>query len=339
MKFSIGQKIRIRRTDNYGEVTALLPGDLVQVKLDGGAGHIPLPAETLELADGATKMQPVAQHPPQQISNESTSRDNGIQVAFDPLTNNEAEPVAYEVYLLNSTDQKIIYELKALTHSDRRWTKVGQLEPYAKKRLETVEYRWLNEKLSLELDARTVVPGGTGPRMFKKVPIKGKTFFDKYTEVPELYREAHLYVVFPQLLGPDAAPASAPKTTLRALTKQQVASRPKPPANKPVKIERTNLRAKLDFDNTIDLHLEALVRDPESIPRDQVLSTQMRYFTNYLQMALKLGVDNIFVIHGVGTGVLKREIHKELDRTKYVRKYKNEYHEKYGYGATEVIFD
>jgi len=326
----------MKRTENNGEVTSLLPGGLVQVKLDGGLGHIPIPEEALESAATAEPSGPAP--PPQEKSNAEVSKDNGVQIAFDPVTNNEAEPVAYEVYLLNSTPHKIIYELKVMTHSDKRWGKVGQLEAYAKKRLDAVEYRWLNEKLNCELDVRTIIPGGTGPRQFQKVSIKGKQFFGKYTEVPELYREAHLYVVFPQLSKPSTAPAAEPKgPTLKAITREQMAQ--KPPKTPVVKVERTNLRAKLDFDNTIDLHLPALVRDPDAVPKDQVLTTQMRYFDNYLQMALKLGVDNIFVIHGVGTGVLKRAVHKRLSETSFVRKFKNEYHEKFGYGATEVIFD
>lgn len=338
MKFTVGQRVRMKRTDNYGEVTALLPGDLVQVKLDGGLGHIPMPAEALETLSARTESAP--EPPPQQVSNADITRGNGVQIAFDPVTNNEAEPVAYEVYLLNSTPHKIIYELKVFTHSDRRWSKTGQLDPYAKKRLDAVEYRWLNEKLSCELDVRTVQPGGTGPRHFKKVPIKGKQFFGKYTEVPELYGEAHLYPVFPSLDQPGAAPAPAPSApSLKAITRQYVAKNPPKQQPEVVRPKRNNLRAKLDFDNTIDLHLEALVQDPTAVPRDQVLSTQLHYFDNYLSMALKLGVDNVFVIHGVGNGVLKREIHKRLERTRYVRKFKNEYHEKYGYGATEIIFD
>lgn len=325
----------MKRTENYGEVTNLLPGDLVQVKLDGGLGDIPIPAEALEPAPVVEK-GPAP--PPQQQTNQQVNEGNGIQIAFDPMTNNEAEPVAYEVYLLNSTPHKIIYEFKALTHADRRWAKVGQMEPFTKKRLDTVEYRWLNEKLSCELDVRTVVPGGTGPRQFQKVSIKGKQFFGKYVDVPELYREAHLYSVFPKLSQPTSAPAAAPKgPTLKAITKRQMAQ--KPPKAAPVKPRRNEIRAKLDFDNAIDLHLEALVRDPESVPRDQVLTTQLKYFENYLQMALKLGVDNIFIIHGVGDGILKREVHKRLEKTRFVRKFKNEYHKKYGYGATEVIFD
>jgi len=326
----------MKRTENNGEVTSLLPGGLVQVRLDGGLGHIPIPEEALEPATAPPPSGPAP--PPQEHSNPVVSGDNGVQLAFDTVTNNEAEPVAFEVYLLNSTPHKIIYEIKVMTHQDRRWGKAGQLDPYAKKRLDAVEYRWLNEKLSCELDVRTVIPGGTGPRHYQKVSIKGKQFFNKFTEVPELYREAHLYVVFPKLSKPDSAPAAEPKgPTLKAITREQMAQ--KPPKSPVVKVQRTNIRAKLDFDNTIDLHLEALVRDPDSVPKDQVLTTQMRYFENYLQMALKLGVDNIFVIHGVGTGVLKREIHKRLEKTAFVRKFKNEYHEKYGYGATEIIFD
>jgi hypothetical protein len=336
MKFKIGQRVRMKRTENYGEVTTLLPGNIIQVKLDGGLGHIPIPEEALEVVGREPEKGPAP--PPQEISNAEVSEDNGVQLAFDPMTNNEAEPVAFEVYLLNSTPHKIIYEVKAMTHADRRWAKVGQLAPYGKKRLDVVEYRWLNEKLSCEVDVRTVLPGGTGPRHFQKVNIKGQQFFGKFVEVPELYREAHLYLVFPLLKQPDGAPAAAPNgPTLKALTKEQMARQPAKIEH--VKVERTNLRAKLDFDNTIDLHLESLVRDPDSVPHNQVLTTQLKYFENYLQMALKMGVDNIFVIHGVGDGILKREIHKLLEQTKYVRKFKNEYHEKYGFGATEVIFD
>ena len=330
----------MRRTDNYGKVIKVLPGGLVEVKLEGGLGQLPLPADTLEPAPRADEAAPTP--PPADPSNASVSEDNGVQIAFDPQIDNEANPVAYEVYLLNSTPHKIIYELKALTHGQRRWGKTGQLPPNSKKRLEVVEYRWLNEKLTVELDVRTVETGGTGPRHFQKISIKGKQFFGKLTDVPELYRDAHLYVVFPRLSSTTTAPASAPaSTSLRALTQAQLANRPAPArrAAPTVKPTRTDLRARLEFDNSIDLHLAALVPDPAAVPRNQVLSTQLRYFENYLSMALKLGVDNIFVIHGVGDGILKREVHKMLDRTRFVRQYRNEYHEKYGYGATEVIFD
>lgn len=351
MKFKIGQRVRMVRTENYGVVTSL-PGDgLVEVRLDGGKGHLSIPSEILELAEQAAVKRPVAQ--PTLVTKalaeeqrgaaagakEGTEAEGpGVRIAFDPQLDNEANPVAYEAYLLNGTPHKIIYELKVMTHGDRRWSKSGTLDPYGKKRLEAVDYRWLNEKLSCELDVRTILTGGTGPRHFQKVNLKARQFFQMLQDVPELYRDAHLYTVFPSLDNTRSAPASAPKgPTLKALTAAAVKARPKKDTSRR-KVE-TNLKEKLEFEESIDLHLPALVKDPEKVAKHEVLQLQLKAFDAYIDQALRLGVDSVFIIHGVGTGSLKRAIHSRLHRIKFIREFKNEHHPKYGYGATEVIFD
>ena len=341
MAFKIDQRVRMKRTENVGTVTRVMPGNVVHVKLDGGLGHIPIPAEALEpeppAAPAQPKPTPALPPKPVEVTKESLRADNGIQLAFDPQLNNEAEPVAYEVYLLNSTGQKVIYELKVLTGSDLRWTKTGLLEAGKKKRLDAVEYRWLNEKLICEVDVRTVLVAGTGPRHFEKLRIKPAQFFAKYVDVPELYREAHLYPVF-ATLATSPAPASAPnEPSLKALTKQQIAKRPVAQPQK--KLTQTDIQAKLEFQETLDLHLTNLVEDITTVPRHEVLPLQLKTFDEYIDRALKLGVDSVFIIHGVGNGVLKRAIHSRLHRVKFIRDFKNEYHHKYGFGATEIIFD
>ncbi|OAV45401.1 Smr/MutS family protein [Lewinella sp. 4G2] len=339
MNFEVDQRVRMKRTENVGTVTLVLPGNLVQVKLDGGLGHIPIPAEALELVS-PPKPKPA---PPvvvqRTVSKAVLHEENGVQLAFDPQLNNEAEPVAYEVYLLNSTSHKIIFELKALTGSNQRWSKSSILEPNSKKRLEAIEYRWLNEKLSLELDVRTVNVGGTGPRHFEKVRVKPSQFFGKYVDVPELYREAHLYPVFSRLDSTNTAPAAAPPNTgsLKELTRKHLASKPKPQPKK--QLTQTDIRERLEFSETLDLHLTALVEDPAAVPKHEVLQLQLKEYDEYLDRALRLGVDSVFIIHGVGNGVLKRAIHSRLHRTKFIREFKNEFHPKYGFGATEIIFD
>jgi dsDNA-specific endonuclease/ATPase MutS2 len=45
----------------------------------------------------------------------------------------------------------------------------------------------------------------------------------------------------------------------------------------------------------------------------------------------------VYIIHGVGKGRLKEMIHARLKRHSDVEHFKNEYHERYGWGATEVI--
>ncbi len=359
MEFKIGHRVRMQRTDNYGVVTAILPGGLVEVRLDGGKGELPLPVDILEKAEAPAakegkrpRVKKEAAPPPKAIPTpaikstpaaEADERNRGVRLAFDPMTDNEANPVAYEVYLLNGTPHKIIYELKMMTHSNRRWSKSGTLDGYGKKRLDAVEYRWLNEKLNCELDVRTILTGGTGPRNFQRINLKGQQFFSKLQDVPELYGDAHLYMVFPTLSATPSAPAAAPNVpSLKAITQVAVQQKfrekqAKAQANKR-KIE-TNLSEKLAFEESIDLHIEKLVDEPEKVARHEVLPLQLKHYDEYMDQALRMGVDRVFIIHGVGNGVLKRAIHSRLHHYPFVRDFVNEHHPKYGYGATEVIFD
>lgn len=340
MSYKIGQRVKMSRTENYGIVTSLQPGGLVEVRLNDGKGHLSLPAEILEDAPlkKATVAPKAAPTPPKPTKDENGETYPGVRLAFDPQLDNEANPVAYEAYILNGTPHKIIYELIVKTHGDRRWAKSGQLDPFSKKRLEAIEYRWLNEKLSCELDVRTVLVGGTGPRHFQKIGMKAKQFFATYQDVAELYRDAHLFEVFPVLNETLTAPASAPKgPSLKALTAQAIRERPKKNTDKRKVV--TDLAAKLEFEEFIDLHLPKLVDDPDKIMFHEVLQLQLKHYDEYMDKAIRMGVDSVFIIHGVGTGSLKRAIHSRLHRTKFVRKFANEYNPKYGYGATEVIFD
>ncbi len=47
---------------------------------------------------------------------------------------------------------------------------------------------------------------------------------------------------------------------------------------------------------------------------------------------------NLIVIHGVGKGRLKDEIHEILKTKKEVKSFINQYDPRFGYGATEIIF-
>jgi len=345
MKFKIGQRVRMIRTENYGVVTAVQDNGLLEVRLDGGKGHLSLPSEILEVADkpATPPVKPVVPRAPVPAADAGAAEEPkepgaGIRLAFDPQLDNEANPVAYETYLLNGSPYKIIYELKVMTHGNRRWSKSGQLEPGAKKRLDAIEYRWLNEKLSCELDVRTVKVGGTGPRHFKKINLKAAQFFQTLQDVAELYRDAHLYEVFHQLDNTRTAPATAArKPSLKALTEEAIRARPQKDNSKR-KVE-LNLEEKLAFEEVIDLHLPALVDDPEKVAKHERLQIQLKAFDAYIDQALRLGVDSVIIIHGVGSGSLKRAIHSRLHRIKFIRQFTNEYHPKYGYGATEVIFD
>ncbi|WP_116124490.1 Smr/MutS family protein [Lewinella sp. IMCC34183] len=334
MTFTTGDRVTLLRTGKSGTVSAVLEKDMFQVRLDGGLGHLPVPGHAMAPLDGSsTAADTPAPDAPSERRN--STHDTGIHLAFDPIFDESGEPERYQLYLINGTGSKILYEIKVLTGERSRTSKFGPLGAYEKKSLADVPYGFLNERLAVDLDVRAVVEGGTGPRHFHQVKVRPKQFFSSYREVPELSRGAHLFTVFPHLEAVSVADRNS-GTSLRELTRAQLKKQPQSAAAPP---RLSSLEARNAFNPVLDLHLEALVEDPKAIARDKVLSTQLEHFDRFIDKALRLDVERVVIVHGLGNGILKTELHRKLEHTPFVKKFANEYHPKYGYGATEVIFE
>lgn len=86
----------------------------------------------------------------------------------------------------------------------------------------------------------------------------------------------------------------------------------------------------------IDLHIENLVNDIASTPREDYLSIQLKSFENELDKAIVRSQDHITFIHGVGDGILRHQIHKHLSGHPHISFFKDANKEKFGYGATYI---
>lgn len=87
----------------------------------------------------------------------------------------------------------------------------------------------------------------------------------------------------------------------------------------------------------VDLHIEALSPHPKRLSDVEKHELQKRFFRTCLNHALLNGYKKVVFIHGVGRGVLKTEIHDELDLYENVQ-YVDAPMSLYGAGATEVYF-
>ncbi len=103
------------------------------------------------------------------------------------------------------------------------------------------------------------------------------------------------------------------------------------------KVAKPLVEQSRDTNQVIDLHLESLFPDDyTSVPKEEALGHQMTAFRDFLADAIKEKQTKITVVHGIGKGRLKEEIHKILDSHTFVKKYQNELHPLYGYGSTEI---
>lgn len=87
----------------------------------------------------------------------------------------------------------------------------------------------------------------------------------------------------------------------------------------------------------IDLHIEELVASVEGMSNADMLHVQLSHFRKTLDAALLRKQSTIVFIHGVGNGVLRQEIRKELKELGL--KHSDASHALYGGGATEVHLD
>lgn len=90
--------------------------------------------------------------------------------------------------------------------------------------------------------------------------------------------------------------------------------------------------------SVIDLHIEKLTDAWEHLNNYEILSIQLNEFEKWYELAIAHKQPNLIVIHGVGKGKLKDEIHGILKTRKEVKTFINQYNSRFGYGATEIFF-
>ena len=59
-------------------------------------------------------------------------------------------------------------------------------------------------------------------------------------------------------------------------------------------------------------------------------------FEKYYELATAHHQSQLIVIHGIGEGRLRDEIHEKLRHKHDVKSFVNQFHPLYGYGATEI---
>ena len=90
--------------------------------------------------------------------------------------------------------------------------------------------------------------------------------------------------------------------------------------------------------SVIDLHIEKLLDDWKHLSNYEIISLQLKTFEKYFDLAVAHHQHSLIVIHGVGEGRLRDEIHDILRMKKEVKSFVNQYHHRFGYGATEIYF-
>jgi len=351
MLFAIGTKVRLIHTGDIGWVEKMLEHDLVSIRLADGE-CIPVLVESIERIESTEASsvkakfiqgkQKVTHLPiePLTSSQYTVLKPYGLQLAFDPVKKADGLPDYYRIFLINDTQHFFLYQLSLLLNKQETWKTRSKLGPRSMVEAGHLKYRELNDSPIINVENWRLLPDGkgTGRRLIKELKLKPALFFKKLTTAPYLNRQAYLYPLFSLKELTEKLPSvkdRPSKESLKSYTKREGQKKKQSWNNlQELPHEVWEMAA---FDHQIDLHIEHLVPDVSKIPQNNILGVQLDHFETYMAQAIRLGVESVFIIHGVGEGKLRNAIAKRLESMHEVTSFKNEYHAKYGYGATEVF--
>ncbi|RMG16003.1 MAG: hypothetical protein D6730_25690 [Bacteroidetes bacterium] len=88
----------------------------------------------------------------------------------------------------------------------------------------------------------------------------------------------------------------------------------------------------------VDLHAESLADRPWEMAPSAILKLQLEALEKGLSDALSENYRSMIVIHGIGEGVLRKEVHKRLHQLPYVERFEQADLRRFGNGATKIYF-
>ncbi len=340
MSFKHGQKVQLKYTGEIGEVVSNPQMGIVQVMLEGNI-KIPINVEDLSIVNSNSdikniqqkanivKITQVADDRNIQYSKELLTK-TGLHIVFIPQYNKMQEIIHLDLFLVNDSISDVLFEFELgdnslLNHQD------GILKSSAVFNLGKINKEVIENHESYFLKIAPVLTSGVDEFKLQTVKLKPKTFFNKEDFAPLIDKLAYIFPYRPDVINTNDI------SELKKLTKETVELNQKPePQN--VYVHFSDPGRLAEFINELDLHVEALIPDGKKLPQIHLLQLQLSVFDTYIADAVRLGVERVFIIHGLGSGRLKSEIAKRLDYNPYVVEFKNEFHPAYGFGATEVIF-
>ncbi len=251
-----------------------------------------------------------------------------LELLFVPEVAEEGGAYAFRPFLLNLSQQDFLCELLADTEERDLDDRKERLAAQGFLELKRMYKDDLNDKPIYRFRFWEQKTKGTGPEYSCEICLRPGSFFAKRQYHERLGREVYVYALEP-------AKVDAGRESLSDYTRRHAGHAPRSKRRQYVDVY--NPREFASFPREIDLHIHALRPDAGKLEPGLILQIQIRAFEDYLHKAIRLGVEQVLIIHGKGEGVLRQRIHQLLAQNPYVRQFEK-IHPILGTGATEVFF-
>ena len=339
MKFEVGDEIVVKHSNEEGKVIDIINEKMVMVEVRG----VRFPAYTDQLdfpyfkRFTEKKLFPAKEQPKRYVEDIRKEKPqplkqrevDGVWISFLPKfeTDEFGDDVVVElkVHIINKTDLALnfIYRLQFFGKTDFELN--GNLLPFSDFYVHDVRFEDMNDSPNFNVEFSLTEPDKKKETHFEtNFKIKPKQLFAKIEEIKEKNQPTFSYKLFdkyPDKKEDDRLDLDSLVAKGIKVYNAKEARRHLPPAR-----------------SVVDLHIEKLTNDWEHLSNAEILDIQLREFEKWYELALAHHQPSLIIIHGVGSGRLRDEIHDILRLKRGVKSFVNQYHPSYGYGATEIFF-
>ncbi|SDD88178.1 Smr domain-containing protein [Niabella drilacis] len=338
VKYQLGDKVLILHSDEEGVIVDFINDKMVMVDVRGVKFPVYLDQIDFPYFKNFTQKKKQPQHPPRRfvedLKKEKTvapRQEDGVWLNFLPVSDTDEfgdEVVELlKVHLVNNTRNAYGFKYALGFFGEPEFELKNTVQPFQSFYIHDVPFEDMSDSPSFEFEFSLAQPDKRKATHFEtSVKIKPKQLFAKIEELRQKNQATFSYKLF------DTYPDRLPEPDPMAVSLGKLGEKFKVYNAKEARRHLEPARS------VVDLHIEKLTDDPSRLNNFEMLTLQLDTFEKFYNLAVAHMQPMLTVIHGVGTGKLRDEIHDALRLKKEVSYFVNQYHPSYGYGATEIHF-
>jgi hypothetical protein len=337
MKYEIGDKILVLLSNEEGKVVEIINDKMVMIEVKGVKfpaymDQIDFPYFKMFTEKRAVEKKPATVYI-DNVKREKTPTKHkvaeGVWLNFLPVYDKDVfdddivEKI--KIFLINQTDNALHFTYNCMIGGDSSFLLKNSIEPLHDFYLHDVKFEDMNDSPRFDFEFSLLNPDKKKALYYEaSLKIKAKQLFKRIEEMQLKNEATFSYMLFENY--PDKV-----ETEKFDVSKLNNAGFRIYDASK----SRENLESAR---SVIDLHIEKLTDSWKHLSNFEILTIQLKAFEKFYDLAVAHYQTSLVVIHGIGVGKLRDEIHDILKTKKEVKSFINQYHPSYGYGATEIFF-
>ena len=338
MKYQIGDKIIVLHSNEEGEVIDIINDKMVMIQVRG----VKFPAymdqidfpyfkrfSEKKLFPAEPRKKYVDDLPKEKKAATPLQKKvaDGVWLSFLPKfqTDEFGDDIVTElkVHLINRSETQLNFIYSLQFFGKQEFEVRGEVMAFSDFYLHDVDFEDMNDSPAFVFEFSLLKPDKKKADYYESsVKIKPKQLFERIELLKEKGEATFTYKLF------DEYPARPYDDVVEA------------PLAKGTKIYNLkDIRQHLQPPRTVvDLHIEKLTDQWKHLTNGEILNLQLKEFEKWYDAAIANYQPQLIVIHGIGSGKLRDEIHEWLKGRREVKSFVNQFHPSFGYGATEIFF-